>query len=261
MGLLDRFSLKGKTALVTGAAGIAGAQIARAVAEAGAETFIASRQLDALESTAAVLREEGLSVTALQFDQGDEASILALRDEIVGRSGGLDILVNNAVARPMKDGYDGDLATFADSMRINATGLFSITRAFGDGMAEQGRGSIINIGSIQGMVAPDPAVYKGTSMHGWYPDYFFHKGGMLNFTRFTASYYGAKNVRCNCISPGGIQTENHPETFVENYSERTFLGRLASDTDLMGAVVFFASDASAYITGTNLPVDGGYTAK
>ena len=261
MGLLDSFSLKGKVALVTGAAGIAGAQLARAVAEAGAETYIASRQLDALEASAAAFRREGLLVTALPYDQGDEASILALRDHIVERNGGLDILVNNAVSRPMKGGYGDDLATFADSMRINATGLFAITRAMGDVMAGQGRGSIINIGSIQGMVAPDPAVYKGTAMHGWYPDYFFHKGGMINFTRFSASYYGAHNVRCNCISPGGIQTENHPETFVENYSERTFLGRLASDTDLMGAVVFFASDASAYITGTNLPVDGGYTAK
>ncbi len=261
MGLLDSFSLKGKTALVTGAAGIAGGQIARAIAEAGAKTYIASRHLDTLEAAAAAFREEGLAVTALQYDQSDEASILALRDRIVERSGGLDILVNNAVSRPMKEGYGDDLATFAASMQINATGLFAITRAMGDVMAAQGRGSIINIGSIQGMVAPDPAVYKGTPMHGWYPDYFFHKGGMINFTRFAASYYGAKNIRCNCISPGGIQTENHLDTFVENYSERTFLGRLASDTDLMGAVIFFASDASAYVTGTNLPVDGGYTAK
>jgi NAD(P)-dependent dehydrogenase (short-subunit alcohol dehydrogenase family) len=146
-------------------------------------------------------------------------------------------------------------------MQINATGLFLITRAFGDVMTQKKSGSIINIGSIQGMIAPDPAIYRGTDMSGWVPDYFFHKGGLINFTRFIASYYGEAGIRCNCLSPGGLRTENHPEPFVRQYSERTFLGRLASDTDLMGAVVFFASDASRYITGTNLPVDGGYTAK
>jgi NAD(P)-dependent dehydrogenase (short-subunit alcohol dehydrogenase family) len=111
------------------------------------------------------------------------------------------------------------------------------------------------------MVAPDPTIYRGTTMNGWYPDYFFHKGGMINFTRFIASYYGEKNVRCNCLSPGGFRTEKHPAAFVRQYGDRTFLGRLANDTDLMGAAVFLASDASAYVTGVNLPVDGGYTAK
>jgi NAD(P)-dependent dehydrogenase (short-subunit alcohol dehydrogenase family) len=128
-------------------------------------------------------------------------------------------------------------------------------------MAERGHGSIINIGSIQGMIGPDPTIYRGTEMSGWYPDYFFHKGGVINFTRFIASYYGDRSVRCNCISPGGFLTPNHPEPFVRQYSDRTFLGRLANDTDLMGAIVFLASDASVYVTGVNLPVDGGYTAK
>jgi len=161
----------------------------------------------------------------------------------------------------MKKGFRDEAATFAESMRVNATGLFTITRAFGDVMAEHGSGSIINIGSIQGMIGPDPTIYRGTSMSGWYPDYFFHKGAIINFTRFIASYYGAKGVRCNCLSPGGFRTDDHPEPFVRQYSDRTFLGRLANSTDLMGAVVFLASDASLYITGTNLPVDGGYTAK
>jgi NAD(P)-dependent dehydrogenase (short-subunit alcohol dehydrogenase family) len=131
----------------------------------------------------------------------------------------------------------------------------------GDVMAARGGGSIINIGSIHGMIGPDPPIYEGTEMHGFYPDYFFHKGGMLNFSRFTASYYGAKRVRCNCVSPGGFRTETMPAAFVGNYSRRTFLGRLAGDTDLMGVVVFLAADASSYITGANIAVDGGYTAK
>lgn len=261
MSILEMFSLKGKTALVTGGAGLYGRQIVEALAEAGARTVMASRNLQALRLFAAKLFENGLEVTALRLDQGDEKSILALRDEILRRAGRLDILVNNAVLRPMKKGFSDDAATFAESMRVNATGLFLITRAMGDVMAERGSGSIINIGSIQGMIGPDPTIYEGTEMHGWYPDYFFHKGGMINFTRFIASYYGARGVRCNCVSPGGFRTAKMPEAFVKNYSRRTFLGRLANDTDLKGVVVFLASDASAYITGANIPVDGGYTAK
>lgn len=261
MGVLEQFSLKGKVALVTGGAGLYGRQIVRALAEAGAETFVAARHAEPLEAVAETLRAEGCRVTALEYDQGEEASVLALRDTLLERAGTIDILVNNAVARPMKEGYQDAAGAFAESMRVNATGLFVITRAFGDAMAEHDQGAIINIGSIQGMIAPDPTIYRGTSMSGWYPDYFFHKGGMINFTRFVASYYGARNVRCNCISPGGFRTESHPEPFVRQYGDRTFLGRLANETDLMGAVVFLGSNASAYITGVNLPVDGGYTAK
>jgi len=261
MGILERFSLGGKVALVTGGAGLYGRQIVAALAEAEAQTYVASRNLEALEKLAADHRATGLEVTVLQYDQAQEASILALRDEIMGRSGRVDVLVNNAVMRPMKKGYGDDASTFADSMCVNATGLFIITRAFGDVMAQQGGGSIINIGSIHGMIAPDPTIYRGTQMSGWYPDYFFHKAGMINFTRFIASYYGASGVRCNCVSPGGLRTQKMPEAFVRQYSERTFLGRLANDTDLMGIIVFLACDASAYITGANIPVDGGYTAK
>lgn len=261
MSFMDTFSLTGKVALITGGAGLYGRQLVRALAEAGAETFVASRNLEALKGLADTLAADALKICPVQFDQGEEASALALRDHIMEQTGRIDVLVNNAVARPMKKGYQDDLDTFAESMRINATGLFAVTRAIGDVMAEQGSGSIVNIGSIQGMIGPDPFIYSGTEMNGWYPDYFFHKGGMINFTRFIASYYGARGVRCNCVSPGGFWTPSMPESFVRQYGERTFLGRLANETDLMGAVVFLASDASAYITGVNLPVDGGYTAK
>lgn len=262
MNILNQFSLKGKVALMTGGAGLYGRQIVAALAEAGARTLIASRNVAELEKVAQEHRAQGQDVTALKLDQGNEASILELRDEVKKRYGGLDVLVNNAVLRPMKSGYQGADAgaTFAESMQVNATGLFLITRAMGDLMAERKQGSIINIGSMQGMIAPDPAIYRGTDMNGWYPDYFFHKGGMINFTRFIGSYYGAYGIRCNCVSPGGF-FNNQPETFVRQYSERTFLGRMAGDTDLKGIVAFLASDASAYITGANIPVDGGYTAK
>lgn len=259
MTILDTFSLKGKIALLTGGAGLYGRQITRALAEAGATTYIASRDVAALEAVAEELCGEGHDVRALPLDQGEEASILALRDAIKADSGRLDILVNNAVARPLKNGYFSDASAIDESMHINGTGLILLTRAMGEIMADGG--SIINIGSIMGLVGAEPLNYRGTDMDGWYPDYYFHKGGMTNLTRFLASYYGSRGIRVNCLHPGGFQTPDHPEAFVKNYSERTCLGRLANDTDLMGGIVFLASDASRYITGANIPVDGGYTAK
>ena len=258
MPLLDTFSLKDKVALVTGGAGLYGRQIVRALAEAGARTYIASRNLEALENLAAEHRSLGHDVRALRLDQTEESSIFAVRDAIVKESGNLHILVNNAVARTVK-GYFDEAAAIDESMRVNGTGLILVTRALGEVMADGG--SIINIGSIMGLVGLEPLNYRGTEMTGWYPDYFFHKGGMVNLTRFIASYYGPRGIRCNCVNPGGLLNEAHPEAFVKNYSERTCLGRLANDTDLMGIIVFLAADASLYVTGTNIPVDGGYTAK
>ncbi|MBI2441011.1 MAG: SDR family oxidoreductase [Lentisphaerae bacterium] len=256
--ILDRFSLKGKVALVTGGAGLYGRQIVAALAEAGARTFIAARHVEALEAVAVEHRKTGADVTALPLDQSREDSVLTLRDEVLRRAGGIDVLINNAVARPMK-GYNDKSAAFDESMRVNATGLFLITRAIGDALRDNG--SIVNIGSIMGLIGLEPTNYRGTDMSGWIPDYFFHKGGMVNFTRFIASYYGPRGIRCNCIHPGGLQQASQPAPFVRQYGERTCLGRMANETDLMGIIVFLASDASAYITGANIPVDGGYTAK
>lgn len=259
MNILEAFSLNGKVALVTGGAGLYGKQIVQALAEAGARTYIASRNLDALEKLAAEHRARGHDVRALRFDQTEEKSIFAIRDAIVSESGKLHILVNNAVARPVKKGYFDDAAAIDESMRVNGTGLILVTRALGEVMADGG--AIINIGSMMGLVGLEPLNYRGTDMNGWAPDYFFHKGGMANLTRFLASYYGRRGIRCNCVHPGGLRSPSHPEAFVKNYSERTCLGRLANDTDLMGIIVFLASDASLYVTGANIPVDGGYTAK
>jgi len=258
MSVLDGFSLKGKVAIITGGAGLYGRQIVEALAEAGAKTFIASRNLAALEKVAEIHRKRGEDVTALKFDQGSEQSACALRDHVMKEAGKIDILVNNSVARPM-NGFADKIENYAESMRINATGLFSITRAVGDVILSGG--SIINIGSIMGLIGPEPANYRGTDMNGFYPEYFFHKGGMVNLTRFLASYYGGKGIRCNCIHPGGFQTEKMPEAFVRQYCERTCLGRLANEKDLKGIIVFLASDASLYVTGANIPIDGGYTAK
>lgn len=254
---IDSFRLDNRTAIVTGGGGLFGRQIVEALAEAGATTIVTSRDVDTLKPHCDAWAKRGLTVHAESLDQGDESSILALRDRVIAQHGRLDVLVNNAVLRPMND-WASDADAFNKSMAVNATGLFSMTKAFGDHMAEQNGGSIINIGSIQGMVGPDYSLYEGL---GWGspPDYFFHKGGMINFTRYVAARLGPKGVRCNTLSPGGFFNDQDPR-FVERYSRRTTLGRMADDTDLKGAVVFLASDASAYVTGINLPVDGGYTA-
>ena len=258
MSILESFSLRGKVAVVTGGAGLYGRQIVAAVAEAGARTFMASRKVEKLRELAEKERERGLDVTALQYDQGDEESILALRDTVYEQAGRVDVLVNNAVLRPMKH-WDNSSEAWRQSLAVNGTGLFLITRAFGDRMAEAGKGSIINIGSIHGLIGPNFWLYEEVSW-GAAPDYFFHKGGMLNLTRYVASHYGPRGVRCNVISPGGYFTDQE-EGFVWRYEKMTMLGRLANDTDLKGAVVFLASDASSYVTGANLAVDAGYSAK
>lgn len=262
MSVLEQFSLEGRTALVTGGAGLYGRQVVEALAEAGAHTIMASRQRDRLEDEARTFAERGLSVEARELDQGDEGSILRLRDELLEAHGRVDVLVNNAVLRALTEGWDSPAEQFARSMAVNVTGVFLMTRAFGDAMAERGGGSIINVGSIQGMVGPDFTLYEGLGMKSS-PDYFVHKGGMLQLTRFAAAQLGPRGVRVNTVSPGGLFNEGNPQpaTFVERYNGRTFLGRMANTTDLKGAIVFLASDASAYVTGANLPVDGGYTAK
>ena len=259
MNFLEQFSLKNKVVVLTGGAGLYGRQLTSALAQAGATLVIASRNLAKLEEIAAVENQRGGSVTCETFDQGDEKSILDLRDRVFKKFGRVDGLVNNSVTRPMKS-LDDTLASWDQSIRVNATGVFLMTRTFGEIMLRQKSGSIVNIGSMQGMVGPSPELYEGTNMGTPPPDYFFHKSGMINLTRYFASVYGKDNVRVNCVSPGGF-FNNQPEPFLSNYNKHTMLGRMADENDLGGTIVFLLSEASRYVTAVNLPVDGGYTAK
>ncbi len=261
MNVLDLFDLTGKTAVVTGGAGLYGKQIVHALSSAGATVYMASRnKAKNLEVVGEFSANKG-KVHVEEVDLLSEESILALCDRIYEKEGKVDILVNNAVLRCM-NGYTDSAEKFETSMRANATGLFIISRAFADRMGTAGSGSIINIGSYMGILGPDYSLYKGTEMNknGALGDYFFHKGGMTNYTKFLAGHYGAQGVRCNCLELGGLYS-GQPELFVQRYSERTMLGRMANDTDLMGAIVYLASEASAYVTGSIITVDGGYSAK
>ena len=259
MTALQRFDLKGRVILLTGGAGLYGRGLASDLAETGARLIIAARSLEKLQAVEAEARDRGLDVTAMELDQGSEASVIALRDRITREFGGLDGLVNNAVARPMK-GANGSVAQWEESMRVNATGIMLMHRHFGSAMAARGSGSIVNIGSIFFKDTATTEIYTGTTMGDMPPDYFFHKGGMVNLTRFYAALYGPQSVRVNCLAPGGFFNDQ-PEPFLSRYAEHTMLGRMADPTDLGGAVIFLLSEASRYITGVNLPVDGGYTSK
>ncbi|HRJ71300.1 MAG TPA: SDR family oxidoreductase [Terrimicrobiaceae bacterium] len=256
--MLARLGLEGKVVLLTGGAGIYGRGLANDLAEAGATLVIASRNRDACEAVVEPLRAQGLQAHAEAYDQADPATITALAATMKEKWGRVDGLVNNTVSRPMQ-GPQGTIAQWEDSMKVNATGVYAMHRAFGDIMADQGSGSIVNIASIQGVVGPTLSLYEGTDMKGPPPDYFFHKAGMINLSRFFAAHLGPRNVRVNALIPGGFQS-TEPEVFLKRYWDQTFLRRSAHEDDLGGAVIFLLSDASRYVTGTQLPVDGGYTA-
>ena len=258
MNVLESFSLKGKVALLTGGAGLYGRQLTEALCEAGATVYIASRNLEKLQEEA-----ERSGAAALRLDLDSDESIASVVDEIVKRSGRIDVLVNNAVSRSACGQWAENMDFFDRSLHTNASSLFVLTKRVAEVMKKQRSGSIVNIGSYMGLLGPNPVNYTGTEMFDFEkasPIYYYEKGGMSNFTRFAASVLGHWNIRVNCIAPGGY-FNHQPEPFVKQYSANTMLGRLANDTDLKGILVFLASDASAYVTGTVIPVDGGYTAK
>jgi len=263
------FSLKNKTAIVTGALGLLGKKHCEALAEAGANVVVADINEAATESFALSLGENH---GGLKVDVTSEQSLKIARDKILTRYGTIDILVNNAAINDMFEnpGLAKELSAFENypldafkkSLDVNVTGVFLASQVFGSVMAEQGSGSIINIASTYGIVGPDQSIYRderGEQTFYKSPVYPVTKGAVVNFTRFLAAYWGHKGVRVNTLSPGGVENAQN-EFFIQNYSAKTLLGRMASPADYQGALVFLASEASAYMTGANLVVDGGWTA-
>jgi len=254
-------SLTGKVVIQFGGTGLLGRALVKSLASAGAILVVASRNRAALQSLADTESAAGRKVFIEETDIGSEASLASLRDRVLAQHGRVDGIVFNAVSRPMRTMND-DLKIWRESMETNATGFFATCRVFGDAMAKQGGGSIVNIASIYGMVGSNLSLYEGTTMTTA-PDYFFHKGGMINLTRYLASHYGARKVRVNVVSPGGIFNPDAPQAaeFIDRYNKITMLGRMCDAAEVGGAVIFLLSDSASYITGANLPVDGGHTAK
>ncbi len=263
------FTLEGKTAVVTGALGLIGRKHCEALAAFGANVIVADLDAGASAEFAATLPAPSLG---LALDVTNPDSITTLRDAVLARFGHLDVLVNNAAINDMFENpamaaeqsrfENYPPAMWQKSLEANVTGVFLCSQILGTPMARQGKGSIINVASTYGMVAPDQSLYKtpdGRQPFYKSPAYPTTKGAVIAFTKFLAAYWGADGVRVNTLSPGGVEN-NQQEYFVRNYSARTMLGRMASPTDYQGALVFLASDASAYMTGANLVVDGGWTA-
>lgn len=260
---MNLFRLDGKIAVVTGGSGLFGRPISLALAEAGAQVIIASRNIASCQAVAAEIQGQGLCAEAATLDQGDQRSLDAFMHFVRDRWGRVDVLVNNAVTREgagdLEDLTEEGLST---EQRVNISGMFLLTAAVVRMMCAQGGGSIINIGSIQGTVGPHFPVYGDTGMSSPV-NYTYEKWGMVGFTKWLANYYGRHHVRANCISPGGygpgVRGTPGREEFIDNYQRLTPLGRFAGDDDIKGPVVFLASEASAYVTGHNLVVDGGWT--
>ncbi len=260
---MKMFRLDNKVAIVTGGAGLFGKPISMALAEAGAQVIVASRDESKCKEYAASIRSKNLNAEGMFLDLSDENSILEFTKSINDKYGRIDILVNNAVSREgLKDLEEVSKKEWEAAQNINSTGMILLTQAVIKLMRKQRSGNIINIGSIQGSVGPNFPVYGNTGMTSPI-NYTYDKWAMVGFTKWIANYYGKFNIRANCISPGGygpgVAKMIGENEFVENYKRLTPLGRFAEDEDIKGPVVFLASEASAFITGHNLLVDGGWT--
>lgn len=267
------FSLRDKVAIVTGAIGLLGKQHCTALAQAGAHVVVTDVERGPCEEFAAEFTKRSLpKALGCQLDVTSTDSIRRVLAQVMNIYGRLDILINNAavndmVENPCVTGEESrfenyPLALWQKSIDVSLTGTFLCSQIFGAVMAEQEVGSIINIASTYGIVAPDQSLYRkpdGSQTFYKPPAYSATKGAIISFTRYLAAYWGSKGVRVNSLSPGGV-FNGQEEYFVKNYSRRTPLGRMASQKDYRGAIVFLASDASNYMTGANLVVDGGWCA-
>jgi NAD(P)-dependent dehydrogenase (short-subunit alcohol dehydrogenase family) len=265
---MELFSLRDRTAVVTGAAGLLGRRHCAALALAGANVVATDLDADGCAASAATL-VDGARSMACAADVTNLESLRALRARVLERFGRIDVLVNNAAldekversgAAPV--GFEElPLEVWERALRVNVTGVFLCCQVFGGAMAQAGRGSIVNVASTYGVVAPDQSLYlRPDGVQALYKSaaYPTTKAALLGLTRYLAAWWGRAGVRVNALSPGGVEN-GQAGWFVERYAARTPLGRMAEPSDYEGALVFLASDASAYMTGANLIVDGGFT--
>jgi len=265
---MDLFNLEGKVAIITGASGLIGKNHCMALSEAGAKVVAVDLydiQSDELWNS---LPSESIYISA---DITNRQSVQDILSNTINTFGKVDILVNNAALNDMvenrKDTAEESkfenypLELFRKVLDVNVTGMFLCSQVIGTHMAERGAGSIINIASTYGIVAPNQSLYlddQGRQYMYKSPVYPTSKGAVISFTRFLAAYWGKAGVRVNALSPGGVENKQS-EYFIQKYSNSTPLGRMAKPDDYKGGLLFLASDASSYMTGANLVIDGGWT--
>ena len=267
----ELFDLAGRVAIVTGGAGLLGYYHGAILAAAGAHVVLLDLAVARPEVRAAQLTQEyGPECLGLAADIGQEATLVAARDRIVSRFGGIDILINNAANNPKVEDAKGQtwsrlenfpLEVWEGDLRVGLTGAFLCSRVFGAEMVKRGRGVIVNVASDLAVIAPDQRLYR---VDGLPEDqqpvkpvtYSVVKTALIGLTRYLATYWAGANIRVNAISPGGV-FNNQPEAFLNRLHQLIPMGRMAKRDEYQGAILFLCSDASSYMTGTNLVIDGG----
>lgn len=264
------FDLSGKVAVVTGGVGILGRRFCAALADCGAKVAVVDLDQTEAETCAAQLSDcYEVSCLGIGADISDPESVAALATRIECDLGPIDILHNNAASksRDLKNFFapveSFTLDTWREVMAVNLDGLFLMAREIGGRMALRGRGSIIQTASIYGVLGPDQRIYEGSEYMGMPintpPVYSASKAGVVGLTRYLATYWAAQGVRVNTLTPGGVESGQN-NIFQNRYSNRIPMGRMAQPDEMVGALIFLASDASSYITGQNIMVDGGLSA-
>jgi NAD(P)-dependent dehydrogenase (short-subunit alcohol dehydrogenase family) len=260
------FRLDGKVCLVTGGAGHLGAAMSAALAEAGGHVCILGRTRATLAGLAQRLTDRGLSAEGIASDVTMEEDIKSLVADLKRRHGTLDVLVNNAHAGRAGVMTDSKASDYANAIEIAVGAAAELVNAAGEllrnAVRTNGDASVINISSMYGMVSPDPRVYGQSGMDNP-PHYGAAKAALLQYTRYAAVHLAPQGIRVNAISPGPFPPEavqQRDPTFAAALTQKVPMGRLGKPEDLGGAVVFLASSASRFVTGANLPVDGGWTA-
>lgn len=258
--VFELFDLTGRVALITGASGWLGTAMAAALAEAGANVVVASRDAGSGHSTAArLIRAHGNQHYHVVIDQLDDVSIARGFEDAVAQAGKIDILINNGHAADAHDLTDVTGEHF-NRVLANATGWFLLSREFHDHVVQRNAaGSIVNIGSMYGQVGSYPDSYEGICSASPV-SYHALKGGVLQMSRHLAVYWARDRIRVNCLSPGPFPAPTAPAALTERLSQKSPMGRMGIPYELKGALLLLASDAGSYITGHNLTVDGGWTA-
>ena len=266
MDTFDLLSMKGKNVLITGGRAMYGLGATMALADAGANIYLASHSIESAQELVDELQKtKGVKVKAIAFDLDNIESIENLVKTVVEDAGSIDAFVHSSRVIPVGGtgvGWQQDYLQLEENVRVNSAASLYLIKLVGDQMIKQRSGSMVLFGSMMGLIGVEkhnydenPQMVPGTYTHAYAVD----KSGLTAWVRHASGYYGQYGVRVNAVCPGGLQSHRTNPVFAKHYAKHTQLGRLANGDDVKGLILLLASDASAYLTGLSIPVDGGYT--